>query len=304
MTTPRLELPESLARVAAGPRTLEIDARWLMAYSAGLGETAPEYFDTLRPDGILAHPMFPVCYEWPLALDLRAASALRDEIAVRGVHATHDLRIHRPVRVGDRLATRGRVTRVEQRRPGAYVVARHETVDAAGEPVTTTDYGSLYLGVACPTDSSPTPLPLSPDWRGQGEGFPRGEGTEPAPIWSAVLPVAATLAHVYTECARIWNPIHTDRAVARAAGLPAIILHGTATLALAVSQVLRREPRGPVAPVRRVVCRFGAMVEMPSVITVEGLGATETAEGRWVAFRVLTAEGRAAVRDGRVLVDD
>jgi len=27
---------------------------------------------------------------------------------------------------------------------------------------------------------------------------------------------------VYTECARIWNPIHTDAAVAKAAGLPAI----------------------------------------------------------------------------------
>jgi len=33
--------------------------------------------------------------------------------------------------------------------------------------------------------------------------------------------------------------IHTDIAVARPAGLPGIILHGTATLALAVSYVLR-----------------------------------------------------------------
>ena len=28
------------------------------------------------------------------------------------------------------------------------------------------------------------------------------------------IPVAAHLAHTYTECAHIWNPIHTDRAVA------------------------------------------------------------------------------------------
>src|SRR5262245_63914545 len=40
------------------------------------------------------------------------------------------------------------------------------------------------------------------------------------------------LGHVYTECARIWNPIHTDLAVVRAAGLSGPILHGTATLAL------------------------------------------------------------------------
>ena len=294
MTPPALELPAGLAGAVAGPRTQAIDARWLMAYAAALGESAAEYLDTLRPDGILAHPLFPVCYEWPLAGEVRAAAALPEEIAVRGVHATHDLRIHRPVRAGDRLSTRARVARVEPRSPGAYVVPRFETVDAAGEPVTTTDYGSLYLGVACPgAPAAAATDPPAPD-----------RAATQAPAWSAAVPIAATLAHIYTECARIWNPIHTDRAVARAAGLPAIILHGTATLALAVSQVLRREPRGPAAGVRRILCRFGAMVEMPSAITVEGLGATDTAEGRWVAFRALTAEGHAAVRDGRLLVDD
>ena len=45
------------------------------------------------------------------------------------------------------------------------------------------------------------------------------------------VPIGAGAAHVYTECARIWNPIHTDTAVTAKAGLPGIILHGTATLA-------------------------------------------------------------------------
>ena len=67
----------------------EIDARWLMAYAAALGETAAEYFDTTRPDGITAHPLFPVCYEWPLALELRAAL---DELgALVGAVYTDDL---------------------------------------------------------------------------------------------------------------------------------------------------------------------------------------------------------------------
>ncbi|MBI2529015.1 MAG: MaoC family dehydratase N-terminal domain-containing protein [Candidatus Rokubacteria bacterium] len=293
MTPPALELPAGLAGAAAGPRTHAIDARWLMAYAAALGDIGPEYLDTLRPDGIVAHPLFPVCYEWPLAVEVRAVAALPEEIAVRGVHATHDLRIHRPVRAGDRLSTQAHVARLESRRPGAYVVTRFETVDAEGQPVTTTDYGSLYLGVGCPG----APAAALPD-------PPPALAAARSPAWTATVPIAANLAHVYTECARIWNPIHTDRAVARAAGLPAIILHGTATLALAVSQVLRRERRGPAAGVRRILCRFGAMVEMPSVITVEGLGATATGEGRWVAFRALTAEGRPAVRDGRLLVDE
>src|SRR5205814_651015 len=119
-----------------------------MAYAAALGETATEYFDTTRPDGITAHPLFPVCYEWPLALQLRAET-LGDDVAIRGVHATHDLTLHRLPSPGDRLVTTARITAVEPRAPGAYVLSRFETVDARGQRVSTTDYGSLYRGVAC-----------------------------------------------------------------------------------------------------------------------------------------------------------
>jgi hypothetical protein len=155
--------------ITTGPREHAVDARWLMAYAAALGETAPEYLDTARPGGLLAHPLFPVCYEWPLALDVRAR-ALPDEVALRGVHATHRLTVHRPIRAGDRLSTTATVATLEPRAPGAYMVLRLETADAAGRPVTTTDYGSLYLGISC--DPSPSPPPLPPEGRGQGEGAP------------------------------------------------------------------------------------------------------------------------------------
>jgi hypothetical protein len=84
----------------AGPYAHDIDARWLMAYAAALEETAPEYFDTTRPEGLVAHPLFSVCYEWPAAVELRAKLTSED-IAARSVHATHDLVIHRPVKAVD-----------------------------------------------------------------------------------------------------------------------------------------------------------------------------------------------------------
>ena len=297
-----LRIPAAAVGVTVGPREHEVDARWLMAYAAALGETAPEYFDTTRPDGILAHPLFPVCYEWPLALDVRA-KALPDEVAVRGVHATHRLTLHRSPRAGDRLRTTATVTALERRTPGAYLVLRMETVDAAGRAVTTTEYGSLYLGVECDAPH-PNPLPggerghetLSPPRRGQGEGAGLGEG------WSETVPIAATLAHVYTECARIWNPIHTDRAVALGAGLPDIILHGTATLALAISQALREQPRGAATPVRAVAARFGAMVRLPSRLVVRGQAPRPTPAGAVVRFEVLAGDGRPAVRDAEIVL--
>ncbi len=300
-----MKIAAGIVGAAAGPRVQEVDARWLMAYAAALGDMAPEYLDTTRPGGIIGHPLFSVCYEWPLALDLRAQT-IPDDVAVRGVHATHDLRLHRRPRPGDRLSTTATVISAEQRTPGTYVVSRFETVDADGRPVSTTDYGSIYRGVdreaRTPPDRSSDPegpSTLSPRRAGHDDGR---EGPGSAPDWQASLAIAPALAHVYTECARIWNPIHTDKAVAHAAGLPDIILHGTATLALAVSLILREEGLNAAAPVTAIRCRFSGMVPLPGAIDVAGWRSSPNGADRAIAFRVLTSDGRVAVRDGRLVV--
>jgi acyl dehydratase len=269
-------LPSEVVGLTLGPVTHTIDARWLMAYAAGLGETDPRYYETRRPQGPLAHPVFPVCYEWPLALLLRERSVSPD-LELRSVHATHDLTIHRPPRPGDALATTARVIAVVRRKPGAFRVVRYETVDTRGESVTTTDYGSIYRGVDVG----------GPD-RQIAEWAEDGAATDPVRPVSTVS-VPATLAHVYTECARIWNPIHTDPAVAERVGLPGIILHGTATLALSVSRALAATGRDP-SSVRRLTCRFTGMVRLPSTFTVRA-GAAAGA-GAAVPFDALGEDGR------------
>ena len=105
----------------------DVDARWIMAYSAGLGDWNPRYFDTTQ--AVTAHPVFPVCVEWPVVLDARnieGADRLTLEEAVRGVHATHDLHLHQPIGEGE-LFTRATIIGVEQRKPGAYQMMRLET---------------------------------------------------------------------------------------------------------------------------------------------------------------------------------
>ena len=104
----------------------------------------------------------------------------------------------------------------------------------------------------------------------------------------------ANAAWVYTECARIWNPIHTDVAVAQSAGLSAPILHGTATLALAVSRVIARALRGDATRVREISGRFSGMVAMPSTFTVRGRGTT----GGRVAFDAVGESGASILSQG------
>jgi acyl dehydratase len=300
-----MRLPEGLVGTTVGPLVQEIDARWLMAYAAALGDVHAEYLDTTRPEGVIGHPIFPVCYEWPLAVELRT-SAMSESIAVRSVHATHDLRLHRRARAGDRLSTTATVISSEPRAPGAYVVTRLETVDAGGRPVSTTDYGSIYRGVECERAALPSRVTEFADSTGDAGTAPgpdrRGDGSPPRGDWSVEVPVAAGLAHTYTECARIWNPIHTDKAVARSAGLSDIILHGTATLALAVSAALERAGGDPAAGIVRIACRFTGMVPLPSVISVEGSESRGATGEAVIAFRVLGADGRLVLRDGRLIM--
>jgi acyl dehydratase len=265
-------IPGTIVGTEVGALSTSLDARWVMAYSASLGLDDARYYDTLAKEGPVAHPLFSVCYEWPAAVALRSKT-VREAWVLLGVHATHHVVIHRHPRADDRLLTRAQIIEVRPSRAGTLVVARFATVDRNGRPVTTTDYGSVYRGI-----------PTETEVRAPVDHLPRAErpGADET-HWTVTVPVAARAAHVYSECARIWNPIHTDAAVARAAGLPAIILHGTATLALAVSEVLRHTDTDPRA-VRRIRASFTGMVPLPSRLTVRVIDATE---GNAVLFDVL-----------------
>jgi acyl dehydratase len=289
-----MPLDTSLVGITAGPIAAEIDARWTMAYTAGIDDTTACYLDTRRPEGIVAHPVFPVCFEWPAALAIRAKSrgSLAQAEASRGVHATQHMILHRPVRPPMRLTTTATIAGMEARKPGAYEVTKFETVDDKGTPVCTTYSGSIYRQVEIRGAERPAAMPKPPALA-KLPAKPRSE-------IKVAIPTGA--AHVYTECARIWNPVHTDAAVAAAAGLPAIILHGTATLAMAVSRIVVAEAGGDPERIAEIYGRFGAMVLMPSEVMVR-IHAREMANGgEAVFFEAISAEGGRAIRDGVVML--
>jgi acyl dehydratase len=199
-----------------------------------------------------------------------------------------------------------------RKRGGATLLVRYDTWLQAPEAASATARGEILLcttwtgtfyrgaellgdcgGVASPPLSIPALLPPPPALA------PPVQGTAAASLAGQriSLAVAASEAHVYSECARIWNPIHTDSAFAAAAGLPGIILHGTATLARAVSWILDRFCGGdPSGVVRVAVGTFGAMVFMPSTVTLVLLSAT----AECVRFEVLNEAGEQAIRGGEL----
>jgi acyl dehydratase len=265
-----------------------------MSYAAGLGHSAPAYFDTTRADGLLNHPLFPIAVEWGLitapdsgleALGLTLAERLR------GVHARHDLHLHRTIGAGTDVTVSAQIVGITQTTPGALMTTRFDGADSDG-PLWTTWMGSLYRGVSvlgeqrCLAD-----VPAAPTVESRlTESRTR---TVPVQVWAP---------HVYSECARIWNPIHTDAAVARAAGLPGPILHGSANLAHGVDWVLSVLDVG-ADRVRRVGGSFRGLVDVPSTISPTLDAIDEGQDGTLTAhFTVLNSAGDPAVRDGYLVV--
>ncbi len=281
-------MPADAISVGEATRPLEqqVDARWIMSYAAGIADTNPRYLDT-DANPVIAHPVFPVCLEWPAILagrELPGAQRLSRDEAARGVHTDHDLEVFRPITDGDRLRTTATLVGLRRIRPGTAQTYRLDTVDADGQPVART----YQIGILRDVELVGGDRVL--------EEFPKAP-TAAAPWPEAevcAVDIGPAAAHVYTECARIWNPVHTDLAVARAAGLPDLILHGSATLAYAVSRLVDRYLEGDPTRVSRVGGRFTAMVTMPSRLEVH----TRANEADTLFFDILKDDGTPVFRGG------
>ncbi len=276
------------------PHIFEVTPRRTIAYAAGLGDTNPCYFDDAAMQGIVAHPIFCVALEWPVALDLRQHSRLggTPDETIRAVHAAQDSTFHRPIRPGDRLRTTASIIQVRAIRPGAFVLTKFETVDdQTAEPVVTSYSSAIYRGVAVQGENAQIEEP--PTLTTASNGI---NSTSPVPI-----PIAREAPHVYTECAQIWNPIHTERRIALDAGLPDIILHGTATWALAASELIQRCADGDPTRLHRIAGHFTAMVIPGTTITLhyDTIGNGSSA----VAYYVCNAEGAAAISHGLAVIE-
>lgn len=257
--------------------THEVSTRWALAYNAALGLTDARHLDDARPGGPAIPGPFCVCLEWALVgADQRAARCgLTPEERLRNVHAAQDSHFHQPIRAGMRVTTTSRIAHVRATSAGALLLTRLDSREAETGDLLVTSWSTAILrGVAFDgpvAGAPPEDAPMAPD-----EVAPAALPSQPI-----VVPTWRGLPHAYTECARIWNPIHTERRAALAAGLPDIILHGTVTWALAGLALAGG------APMRRLAARFRAPVIPGDSFTVHHDGESRfaaVAEGGAVAL--------------------
>jgi acyl dehydratase len=156
--------------------------------------------------------------------------------------------------------------------------------------VFTEHIGALLRGVTC-TDGGRS-LPGMPPEPPPDSGRP--------PLWQQAVAIDPALPYIYDGCSGIVFPIHTSPAFARGVGLPGIILQGTATLALAVRELLGHETGAHPSAVTEVACRFTGMVFPGSRITVR-LNQSDAADDLVALdFDVTDDMNRPVLRKGRL----
>jgi len=269
------------------PVEMDVTPRLALAYSAGIGEEADAAFDDTR-EGFAASPFFCVTPEWQFIISARNKNiGVTPEEAIRGVHAGQYTEFLAPLRPGRRVRVEGSIAAVRQTRAGALSTTRMDVIDIeTGTRISTTRSDGMYRNVSVTGgDRASEPLHDEPP-----------AILEAARATDTVIPLDRWFAHRYTECASIWNPIHTEQRVALAAGLPGTIVHGTALWALAGKTIAAAYAGGNSHRVKTLGGRFSAMVKAGTPITVRH--APVAGDPGRIAFVVLNELGEQAVSGG------
>jgi acyl dehydratase len=274
-------------------RDYETRVAWrdTMNYAASIGDNNPRYLDDEREEGVVAPPLFAVAVTWPIVEKIWDYIEIEDfprEVLLTQVHYTEHLEFHRPVRPGDGLRIKGRIAAILPHRAGTHIVVRFDALDENGAPVFVEHVGAMMRGVEC-TDEGRGGEDLPADPRHPGNG---------APIWDSHIPIDPLAPYVYDGCSNIFFPIHTSVKFARQVGLPGIIVQGTATLALAVRELIDREAGGDPLALRSLACRFTGTVLPGTAIRVLLIDRQTLDDGAELYFAVLNAQGDKAISDG------
>lgn len=291
-----MEIESRYVGTRSQPLTVALSPRQTMNYAAALGDGNRHYFDDTRSEGICAPPMLAVALTWPLSSRFDVYWGDSDfpiEAQQRQVHYNERILWNRAMVPDETLTIQGEIVAMTPHPGGTEITIRYEATGRDGGPVFTEYIGGLLRNVTLVdggrfSDEVPPPI-----------ASPEGDTEQ----WSTSMAIDPLAAHLYDGCTEIVFPIHTSVAFARQVGLPDPIYHGTATLGLAVREILNREGGGDPARLREVRGGFRGMV-MPGTSITLRVDAIHGQEGQKIVhFSVVNSEGADAIRNGRVHLD-
>jgi len=275
-TTPRFNADR--IGVTGDPFPFRVDRERIVAYAAATNDPI-----SAHRSGDLAPPVFAVVPAMGILAEA-TTKVIPGELLMMVLHGEQDFRYHGSIRPGMDLETRATPVGLQPRSSGVTVTVRGETRDANGD-LLVEQYMTSFV-------------------RGAKADGPVGEQAPPHPF-DATLRERSPDAEVsqtfdndqtfrYSEAAGDPMPIHLDDELAKAMGLPGIIIHGLCTMAFASVAVIQHACPDDPARLKRLAVRFAQVVQPEQTITTR---IWSQGAGRY-AFETESDAGATVIKDG------
>jgi acyl dehydratase len=268
------------------PSTFEVTAERIGEYARATNDPIAAHLS-----GEIAPPVFAIV---PVFSSLGQIFAVAPDDALPFVlHGEQDFHFHRPIRAGDVLTSRSRVTGYSGKPSGTVGSVYVETHDAAGNLVNEQYVSTFIRGI----DAGETVGELAPS-----HAFDESVRAH-APAAKSVQHIDDDQTFRYSPASGDPIPIHLDEEFAKSVGLPGIIAHGLCTMAFTSWAALSELGNGHTARLRRLAVRFskpvipGQDIESTFYATGSSAGATSYAYETRVGEDVVIKDGLAVFSD-------
>ena len=258
--------------------TFEVERERIVAYAEATNDDLPQH-----ASGDIAPPVFAVVPAFE-ALAPAAVEITPPEFVMRVVHGEQDFRFHRPIEPGMTLVTRAAPVGFHARSSGVIVPVKGETRTADGELVVEQYMTSFFRGATSPESRGEEP---------PGHAFDESL-RERDPVAEVAQAFDADQTFRYSEAAGDPMPIHLDDEVAKAMGLPGIIIHGLCTMAFTSRAVIETACPDDPTRLKRLAVRFSKVVQPEQTITTR----IWDAGGGTYAFETESEKGDVVIKDG------
>lgn len=278
-----MKLNSEMVGTRIRPFHYRVTFRDVSNFAASIGDDNEGYFDTEKTPA--AHPLFPVRISWQIIQNLVQLwdADIHKDLLAGMVHHSEHIQIHHNFHPGDDLTVKGKCVALVPHHLGAKIVLKFDYTDLEYRLVVTEYAGAIVFGVNCSDEGKI--LPGIPEVQRAGEC---------APIWEEEIEISRLAPYIYDGCNDIVYPIHTDRRFARSIGLPDIVLQGTATLAMGVSALVKKEAYNHPKNVKMVAARFTDIVIPPNKLVVRLLKK----RGADFYFDVIEQSGKTVIKGG------
>lgn len=233
--------------------------------------------------GDYASPVFAVVPAFGAA-GAAATGVIPGELLMMVLHGEQDFHFHAPIVPDTTLSTRAATIGIQPRSSGVTVVAKTETRDES-DTLLNEQYWTTFVRGATHDEAIGEGAP--------GHGFDESlRSREPDASVSQTFDSDQT--YRYAEASGDPMPIHLDDDLAKAMGLPGIIIHGLCTMAFtSVAAIQHACPDDPTR-LSRLAVRFAKTLQPGQTITTN---IWDASDGTY-AYETTSDDGAVVIKDG------